>query len=224
MQRSEAEEHLRVIRSLMEKATVYRAISAPTALVGGLLSLTVGALLAGPFHVKAEHPTWFFAPWLAVLILSGIANIYFLRRESQRRGEPFISAGMKMALRALAPSHVFTGFASVLAALGTMYDYTAGVYLGLPGVWCLGYGLGLLAMEHFAPRSLTWLGWIFLLAGLAAGGVFFFWYGVGISLPPGLSATQISNATMALTFGLFHLVYAACTWPRAERAPEGIHA
>ena len=36
--RSEAEEHLRVIRSLMEKATIYRAISAPTALLGGVLS------------------------------------------------------------------------------------------------------------------------------------------------------------------------------------------
>ena len=34
-ERLAAEEHLRVIRSLMERATVYRAISAPTALVGG---------------------------------------------------------------------------------------------------------------------------------------------------------------------------------------------
>ena len=36
-ERTRAEEHLRVIRSLMERATIYRAISAPTALVGGLL-------------------------------------------------------------------------------------------------------------------------------------------------------------------------------------------
>jgi hypothetical protein len=25
---------------------------------------------------------------------------------------------------------------------------------------------------------------------------------------------------MALTFGLFHLIYAACTWPRKAVAPE----
>ena len=37
--RPKAEEDLRVIRSLMERATVYRAISAPTALVAGLLSI-----------------------------------------------------------------------------------------------------------------------------------------------------------------------------------------
>ena len=35
---SNAEEDLRVIRTLMERATIYRAISAPTALVAGLLS------------------------------------------------------------------------------------------------------------------------------------------------------------------------------------------
>ncbi len=36
---SEAEEHLRVIRSLMERGTIYRAISAPVALAGGLCSI-----------------------------------------------------------------------------------------------------------------------------------------------------------------------------------------
>ena len=36
---AEAREQLRVIRSLMERATIYRSISAPTALIGGLLSL-----------------------------------------------------------------------------------------------------------------------------------------------------------------------------------------
>jgi hypothetical protein len=35
-ERSAAEEHLRVIRSLMERTTIDRAISAPTALVGWL--------------------------------------------------------------------------------------------------------------------------------------------------------------------------------------------
>ena len=43
--RSEAEEHLRVIRSLMEKATIYRALSAPAALVGGLLTISASAYL-----------------------------------------------------------------------------------------------------------------------------------------------------------------------------------
>ena len=38
-ERHRAEEHLRVIRTLMERATIYRAISASTALIGGLIAL-----------------------------------------------------------------------------------------------------------------------------------------------------------------------------------------
>ena len=40
-ERQRAEEHLRVIRTLMERATIYRAISAPTALAGGLIALAL---------------------------------------------------------------------------------------------------------------------------------------------------------------------------------------
>ena len=36
-------EHLKVIRGLMEKATVYRAVSVPTAIIGGLLALVASA-------------------------------------------------------------------------------------------------------------------------------------------------------------------------------------
>ena len=48
--RSNAEEDLRIIRTLMERATIYRAISAPTALVGGLLAI----LAAVAIHVHDE--------------------------------------------------------------------------------------------------------------------------------------------------------------------------
>ena len=34
-----ASEHLRIIRQLMERATVYRSIAAPVALVGGVVAL-----------------------------------------------------------------------------------------------------------------------------------------------------------------------------------------
>jgi len=44
-ERSRGEEHLRVIRSLMERATIYRAISAPTALLGGLLALATSGTI-----------------------------------------------------------------------------------------------------------------------------------------------------------------------------------
>jgi len=224
MQRSEAEEHLRVIRSLMEKATLYRAISAPTALLGGVLCLVVGGLLAGPWWERAEAPDWFFWPWFLVFLVTAAANAKFIYQEARRRGERFISPGMKMAFKALAPSHAVAGFASVLALAGPLGWYPHWHYDGLPAVWCVCYGLGLLATEHFAPRSLVWLGWSFLFAGLMAGTVYYMVAGNAMRLPGEATVAQLSNATMALTFGLLHLVYAACAWPRVGRAREGTFA
>ena len=66
------------------------------------------------------------------------------------------------------------------------------------------YGLALLATAHFSPRSLVILGWAFLLAGLTAV----------LLLHANLSSRQMGSCLMGATFGLFHLAYAACTWPR----------
>ena len=96
MNPSEAEEHLRIIRSLMERATIYRAISAPTALVGGLASLAVGSLLHfAPQRVSFADPisdeaTVFLVAWGLVLLLTGGANFWFLTREARRPGGPFV--------------------------------------------------------------------------------------------------------------------------------------
>lgn len=222
MNRSEAEEHLRVIRSLMEKATVYRAVSAPTAFLGGMISLITGLLLAFPFREAAVHPAWFFGPWLGVLVITGAANFHFLRRDAERRGDPFFSPGMKMALKALAPAHLVAAMATALLLMGAMGLYGTPVHLLLPVIWCVAYGLGLLAMEHFAPRSLVFLGWGFLVAGLAACAVLFF--AAPAALPPAVSLTQMANLAMAGTFGLFHLVYAVCAWPRSAHAALGVLA
>jgi len=50
---TEAEEHLRVIRSLMEKATIYRAVSAPTALAGAIARLSGALRMAQTGYVRS---------------------------------------------------------------------------------------------------------------------------------------------------------------------------
>ena len=60
-----ARQQLRVIRSLMERATIYRSLSAPTALVGGLLSFG-GLFLAIAVETIRGVPVSlreFFAIW-----------------------------------------------------------------------------------------------------------------------------------------------------------------
>ena len=107
-ERSKAEEDLRVIRSLMERATVYRAISAPAALVAGLLSI----FAAGAIYLNVQtgidrlaQGRVFAAVWLVVLDLRGRDQcIVHLARSQEAMAARFFRPGMKLALRAIAPN------------------------------------------------------------------------------------------------------------------------
>jgi len=210
--RSEAEDHLRVIRSLMEKATIYRALSAPAALVGGLLSIGASAFLM--WHERQNGPNditsnYFAAVWSVVFFLTAGISLALIRRDAQRRNEPFISIGFRSAMRATLPSMAFAGLYTLAAIARNSVHYA------VPW-WITFYGLALLAMGHFAPRSISILGWCFLVAGaLSVGGMLDMFLGsranFGTELPQFIDGPCL---LMGFTFGLFHLVYAACTWSR----------
>ena len=211
---TEAEENLRVIRSLMEKATIYRAISAPTALVGGIASTLFGGWL---YFQSRSLPadlagtafgTCFVVGWLAVLAITMIANFGLIWRAAVKRQERFISPAMRKALWALLPPMLCGGcFTAVLTVEPAHWL--------LPQFWMIFYGLGLLATAQFSPRAISILGWCFLFAGLASFGI---QYGTVREI---WRDATVANGLMVATFGLFHLIYAACTWPRrgAETEP-----
>lgn len=216
-ERAAAEEHLRVIRSLMERATIYRAISAPTALVGGITALLVTGYLfwrsrAGTGLSTTAMSREFTASWLVAPAIGVAANTLFLWRGAVRGQRPFFSPGLRLALRSISPS-------ILLAAVFT-FAVARAPNVVVPTVltvsWILLYGLALLATSAFSPRSLSILGWCFVLSGCLC-----------LLL---LSTRSVGGETlwdshdqatlaMGLTFGIFHLVYAACTWTRG-RDPE----
>jgi hypothetical protein len=199
-ERSKAEEDLRVIRSLMERATVYRAISAPAALVAGLLSIFAAAAIQ--LNDASFSPREFAVIWLIVLSLAVLADAFFIWREARKGGRPFVSSGMKLALRAIAPNLLIpAGFTVWFFATG----YKGGAEYELALLWIGFYGLALLSTGLFAPRSLVFLGWAFLLSALALPAL----RNLVEDLPPNLP-----NLAMGVTFGLYHLVYAVCTWSR----------
>lgn len=214
--RTHAEEHLRVIRSLMERATIYRAISAPTAVVGSLLSLITAALLflandrGNPSFFTLTYPgaaRHFIAIWLVVLFLTLLANTFFIWRKTQREGGAFFTSGLKLAISATAPVLII---AAVLTSLFWRNDETTEALPVLVTVWITCYGLALLATASFAPSSLRFLGWAFLLTGAAClvlTGPFF-----------NADPARHSAVAMAITFGLYHLLYGVSTWPRKPEA------
>jgi len=207
--RASAEENLRVIRQLMERVTVYRAVAAPSALVAGILSLLAAGIVyynneMHPYLGRTVRPREFAVLWLIVLVIAGLANAYFLRREAEREGRPFVSSGMKLALGAIAPN-------LLIPAAFTVWFFQTG-YLGaqelqLVTVWVAFYGLGLLASSLFAPRSLALLGWAFLLTALATP--------VLGDLIDRLT-DDVPDTIMGLTFGLYHLIYAVAIWSRPD--------
>ena len=155
-----ASEHLRIIRSLMERATVYRAISGPAALFGGTLALAVGGWMALGHAGGSMGSGRFFGIWVAILVLVGAFNLWLLRRQARDGSEGFVSSGMRLALRASTPAMIAGGLLSHLML-------RQGGTLALCAVmWVLFYGLALLSMAGFAPRSIRRLGTIFFLAAV----------------------------------------------------------
>jgi hypothetical protein len=214
--RAAAEENLRVIRQLMERATVYRAVAAPSALVGGILSL----LAAGGVYFNNEvklilgrtvRPREFAFLWLGVLVLAAVTNAFFLWREAERDRRPFFSSGMRLALRAIAPN-------LLIPAAFTVWFLDTG-YLGareleLVTIWVAFYGLALLATGLFSPRSLSLLGWAFLLTAVATP--------VLADVIDRLT-DDVPDTLMGLTFGVYHLVYAVVTWSGRNNTPDKTH-
>ena len=216
-ERAAAEEHLRVIRSLMERATVYRAISAPTALVGGVAALLASAWIISRLYNSAGVTTDqmnrdFIIGWFAALGVTAVANTLFLWRGAVRDRRPFFSSGLRLALRSILPS-ILVAAAVTLVVCRQPSLFAPGV---LSVVWMCLYGLALLATTTFSPRSLSVLGWAFVIAGCS-------WLLLlSTELLVGSLTGVVHRAAtlaMAFTFGLFHLVYAACTWSR-RATPE----
>lgn len=87
-------------------------------------------------------------------------------------------------------------------------------FLGLS--WTAFYGLALLATMNFAPKSLITLGSGFVFVALI-------WF-VLLSSPALMDVEAVRRyldprVVMALTFGIFHLIYAACAWRPARDLP-----
>src|SRR5438105_12130464 len=167
--RQRAVEHLRVIRTLMERATIYRAISAPTALIGGLIALGLtSAIWASERHwaqiapevMRHTSTRGFAALWLGAIAIVLALNAFFIWRKAQRDSRPFVSPSMKLALRSILPCLIFPAATTIWF----FYDgYETDNELLLVRIWIGFYGLALIATQHFAPRSLVLLGWAFLI-------------------------------------------------------------
>src|SRR5438445_11281487 len=120
--RERAEESLRVIRTWRERATIYRAISAPTALVGGVIAIALSAIIWVREHHWAENAPevmrhistrGFASLWLGALAIVIALNTFFVWRKAHHDGRPFVSPSLKLALRSILPCLVLPAATTV---------------------------------------------------------------------------------------------------------------
>lgn len=183
MDARDASRTLEVIRTLMERTTQYQLITAWAGLAAGTLT-GIGALV---FLLLDPANAWYFgAVWAAVFLGALVAIVIGTALRSRERGEKVWSRQARAVVLALAPS--------LFAALAlSVYFFSTGDHLWLPGVWMLCYGQGILATSAYAPVPIRRLGIAVLFLGALT-----LWLGPTWSV-----------VMMGLVFGLGHIVLGA---------------
>lgn len=197
MDEREAARQLETIRTLMERAALYRRALGPTLAVIGVLG--VGAGLIGFFRVGDQGSRSFVLYWSAVAALAVLWTTLQMRGQAVRAGEPFWTPPTRRVFMAMTPP---LAVAVLITAISSVRHMNIPPEIFAP-LWMVLYGLGLHAAGYFTLRGVRLLGWAFILAGITF-----------ITTLPDWGPFLVNSAgvhlAMALTFGLGHL--AAGLW------------
>jgi hypothetical protein len=199
METNWASEHLQVIRTLMERAAIYRRALAPIMIYNGIVG--TAAALTG-WGAGIQTPRGFILYWLGVSLLALGGSFLLVRRQALKESEPFWSPPTRRVTLAMVPA-LFAGFSLSLVVL--MNVATAPGKLGpvlgmvwLPLGWVVLYGCAFHAAGFFMPRGMRIFGGAFVVGGCAL-------FAVGI--PDLLKPGEYAHGIMGLFFGVLHLAY-----------------
>jgi hypothetical protein len=185
MHPEEAEEHLAVIRTAMERTTRYTGVPAFACFLAGALAIAGAAAciaMAVDFNSPIHERSLLFV-WGMVCALGMAQFVALTILAVRRRGEPAWSQLARRVVVAVLPG-IYVG-----AAL-TEFCRQTGNLDYLPPFWCLCYGASVLGLGLYTGWKANLVGCLFLLAGTIG------LYGLK---PHGL-------ALMAAAFGGLHLL------------------
>jgi hypothetical protein len=199
MESNWAAEHLQVIRTLMERAAVYRRALAPVMSFNGGLGLAAAALGWG---LGIGSPRGFIAFWAAVAALALAGSFLLVRRQALKDAEPFWSPPTRRVTQAMVPA-LAAGFIISLVALLNLPSAppelapALGLFF-LPLSWVVLYGCAFHAAGFFMPRGMRLFGWAFILGGCGL---------MALGLPDWAERRAYAHGVMGCFFGLLHLAY-----------------
>ena len=196
-----AAENLQTIRTLMERAAVYRRALAPVMTVTGIIGM--GAAFAG-WKVNIAAPNLFLLYWLCVALITVVAGAVLIRRQALQQGEPFLSPPIRRIAQAMLPA-LFAGL--VVGLVSVVLDRSGGDSTGpnqyshmiLPLIWVILYGCAVHAAGFFMKRGIRVFGWVVLVLGCA---------GFLLGRPQTETGlVDMGYGIMGGVFGLLHVVY-----------------
>jgi len=154
--RSHAADDLRYIRSTMERAGSFTAVSGWGAVAVGLTAMAAAALAAA--QPTAER--W-LAVWLIEAAVAAAVGSWAMASKARRLGLSFRSGPGRKFLLAFCPALLAGGL--LTAALARM-----GATAAIPGAWLLLYGTGVVAAGTFSVPVVPLQGLCFLALGAGA--------------------------------------------------------
>jgi len=187
-----AEENLKTIRTLMERASLYRLALAPISIIVGILGITA----AGATKLMGWSGQ-FAGYWMGVAVIVGSITLILIRRQAMRGGEEFISAPAKRVAQSMAPLFVAGLGFGVLELCLPIAERDS---IRLAGLWMISYGGGIHAAGFFMRRGLKLLGCLFIVLGFICVA------GNGLGNVPWLDDST-AHWVMGGVFGLGNLLY-----------------
>ena len=187
-----ASENLQLIRTLMERSTLYRRALAPIMLVAGTFGLTAAI---GSCFVKLETNREFSLYWMSVGVLATLASLLLVRRQALKDAEEFWSLPTRRVVRAVLPPFLAGFLAGVLYVLSPKGLPESAWLLTI--AWLVLYGCGMHAAGLFMKRGIKLFAWFFIIGGIVMAYV--------TQLRPQLQASETAHYAMGTFFGVLHL-------------------
>jgi hypothetical protein len=197
-----AEENLQVIRTLMERAGLYRRALAPVMTFVGVVGIATGTI--GRF-LQVESLLGFLSIWIPAALLAGGGAFLIIRRQALTASEAFWTAPTRRVALAIGQPFVAAALFTlpILCLLASMKGGMVGHLQLAASLWLGFYGCGLHAAGQFISRGVRILGWGFVCAGAIN---LYVWQTLTLVHMGPLPLWLDPHGLMGATFGGFHLI------------------
>ena len=204
-----AKENLRVIRTLMERTSLYRRTLAPIMIYAGVVGLLAGSLAEWQ-RIRGLDKFALF--WLCVGLVSIAGAFLLVRRQAIADKDKLWSPPTRRIFQSAAPLlcvGIFLGISEIFwstAATNPLFKSDPRHPITrLVALWLMCHGGAMHAMGFFMKRGIKLFGWILILAGMSLY--------IALNVPliiarlPEPTPDRYGHLLMGILFGGAHLAY-----------------